>query len=177
MVIDWISARNLLKHRMEAVFDASAFDALYPGVKAPKVYLGFPTSEPPFYCAVDTIVDTASSQDAATMGHMGVNFTLRIWICAKHTSEAVANDTLLSYLDAVFGAVMVDQRLCGTVDIAKPEVESAGTAATSDRQYIAAAEIAIRCERWSACPASLQELVAEDNDKYREEQSSESDGS
>lgn len=57
-MVTFKEARDELYRRMAKV--AEGFADLYPGVQAPKVYDGFPTSEPPFYIAVDSIVDTAT---------------------------------------------------------------------------------------------------------------------
>lgn len=176
MVMNAAMARDVLRRRLEAVFSPEVFGALYPGAKAPKVFLGFPVTEPPFYAAVDEITDNAESQGAVSMGHDDVSFTLRVWLCAQHTSLQTAADTLLAYEDAVFSAVMADPQLCNAVDNSSASIESAGTAADSSKRYIAAAAVAIRCVRWSACPAEVHAAVSAANDSYREEQASEGDG-
>lgn len=176
MVTDYIRARDVLKRRLEAVFDPGAFSAIY-GEKAPKVFLGFPTTEPPFYAAVDEIVDAAAS-GGATMGHAQVDFTLHVWLCAQHASLETASNTLLEYVDAVFGSVMADPQLCSTVENAFPTIETAGTAADSSKRYIAAASIGIQCTVWSACPAQLADVVKASNQAiiYGEEQANEGNG-
>ncbi len=162
MVIPAAEARDALHRRLEAVF-GEAFASLCPGVRAPKVYLGFPANEPPFYVAVDELVDTASTSGAASMGHARVDLTLRVFLFAKHRELMEAADTLLAYMDAVFASVLADQRLDRTVDNAMPSVESAGTAAGSDKRYMAAASVAIGCQVGSACPARIMEVVREAN--------------
>lgn len=176
MVTDYKFARDVLKERLDAVFASEAFGVLYPGAKRPKTFLGFPVTEPPFYAAVDEIVDAAATSGGASMGHAQVDFTLRVWLCAQHADLAAASDTLLAYIDAVFGSVMADPQLCGSVDNAFPTIETAGTAADSSKRYIAAASVAVACTVWSACPASLAEVVAASNDEIREERSDESSG-
>lgn len=162
-MVTFSQARDVLRHRLEAVFGSEAFATLYTGVQAPKVYQGFPVSEPPFYVAVDEIVDTASSSGAASMGHARIDFTLHVWCFARHTSQETAADTLLAYVDAVFKAVLADQRLNGTVDNSFPEIETAGTAADSSKRYTAAASVAVACHVFSQCPAELMEVVNASN--------------
>lgn len=176
MIMNAAMARDVLRKRLEAVFTPEVFGALYPGAKVPKVFLGFPVTEPPFYAAVDEIADAAETQGAVTMGHDEVGFTLRVWLCAQHTSLQTAADTLLAYEDAVFASVMADPQLCNAVDNSSPSIESAGTAADGSKRYIAAAAVAIRCTRYSACPAALLAAVSASNDSYREEQASEGNG-
>ena len=161
MVTDYIGARNVLKHRLDAVF-GEVFAELYEGRHAPKVFLGFPVTEPPFYAAVDEIAEAQASA-AASMGHARIDFTLRVWLCAQHSSLEEASDDLLSYIDVVIASVLADQTLNGTVENAFPEVESAGTAADSSKRYIAAAQLAIRCTVWSVCPAALLQAVEDSN--------------
>ena len=178
MVTDYIRARNVLKQRLEAVFAPETFSAIYgEAAKAPKVFLGFPASEPPFYAAVDEIVD-ASTGGGATMGHAQVDFTLHVWLCAQHTSLETASDALLTYIDALFGSVMADPQLCNAVENAFPSIETAGTAADSSKRYIAAASVAVQCTVWSACPAQLASAVAASNEaiRQREEQADEGNG-
>lgn len=169
MVAGWTYARDVIEHRLRAVFAPEAFEALYPGAKPPKVSLGFPVTEPPFYAAVDEIVDTAETSGAASMGHAEIDYTIRIWLCAQHADLRTASDTLLAYIDAVFGAIMADPQLCGAADNAFTAVENAGTAADSSKRYIAAASVAVQCQRWSACPAPLAAIVAGDNAEIKEE--------
>ena len=184
MVTDYIKARDVLKERLAAVFDPETFAVLYPETeKAPKVFLGFPVTEPPFYAAVDEVVEAAATSGAVTMGHAQVDFTLHVWLCAQHADLKTAADTLLAYIDAVIGSTMADPRLCGTVDAAFPAVETAGTAADGSKRYIAAASVGIQCSVYSACPAQLHGAVRASNEAIiqgettqGEEQSDESSG-
>lgn len=184
MVTDYVKARNVLKERLEAVFAPEAFATLYPGAKEPRVFLGFPVTEPPFYAAVDEIIDASATSGGVTMGHAQVDFTLRVWLCVQHTDLETAANTMLAYIDAVFGSTMADPQLCGTVDGAFPAIETAGTATDSSKRYIAAASVAIQCSVYSACPAQLYQTVKASNEaiiqaanSQREEQSDESSGS
>ncbi len=161
-MVTYAAARDVIKKRLEYIFGSQAFSDLYE-VTAPKVYRGFPVSEPPFYVAVDEIADTAVSSGAVTMGHARIDFTVRVWAFARHTSQEVAADTLLAYEDAIFKSILADQRLNGTVDIAYPEIETAGTAADNSKRYTAAASIAVKCQTYSQCPAALMEVVNESN--------------
>ncbi len=162
VVIPAIAARDVLERRMRAVF-GDAFAGICPEAKQPKVYLGYPTDEPPFYVAVDEVVDTAFTSGSASMGHARVDFALRLWLFAKHRALQIAADTLLSYIDVAFAAVLADQRLDFTVDNAFPSIETAATAATSDKRYMAAASVAISCQVGSACPAEIMEVVRASN--------------
>lgn len=162
-MVTFADARDVLKNRLEAVFAEETFGELYPGIQAPKVYRGFPVEEPPFYVAVDEIIDTAQSSGAASMGHARIDFTLRVWCFARHVKQEVAADTLLSYVDAVFMAVLADQRLSMTVDNGFPEIETAGTAADGSKRYAAAASIAVQCHVFSQCPARIMEVVNASN--------------
>ena len=175
MVTDYIRARNVLRKRLESVFDPEAFGVLYPGAKPPKVFLGFPVTEPPFYVAVDEIVDASETSGGVSMGHARVDFTIRAWICAQHTDLETASNALLAYTDAIFGSIMADPQLCGTVDNSFPSIEAAGTSADSSKRYIAAASIAVACSVYSACPAQLAATVAASNEAIREERANEGD--
>lgn len=159
MVTPAIAARDALRKRLEAVFSAEVMDEVYPDARVPSVYLGYPVNEPPCYVAVDEIVDTAQSSGAATMGHAQLDFTLNVWLFARNASLVTAANTLLCYIDAVFGAVLADQRLDFTVDNSFPRVLSAGTAADSSKYYMAAASVAVECSVYSQCPRKLQEVV------------------
>lgn len=176
MIMNAAMARDVLHKRLEAVFTPEVFGALYPGAKVPKVFLGFPVTEPPFYAAVDEIADAAETRGAVTMGHDEVVFTLRVWLCAQHTDLKTASDALLAYIDAVFGAIMADPQLNMSVDNSFPSIEAAGTAADSSKRYIAAASVAISCSAWSVCPASLAEAVAQSNEDFNEGGANESQG-
>lgn len=161
-MVTFSKARDVLKNRLDAVFSSGAFSDIY-GVTVPKVYQGFPVNEPPFYVAVDEIIETASTTGSATMGHARIDFTLRAWCFAQHTKQEVAANTLLAYVDAIFKAVLADQRLNFTVDNSFPEIEAAGTAVDSSKYYTAAASVAIRCQVFSQCPSELLEVVNESN--------------
>ncbi|MDD7369719.1 MAG: hypothetical protein SOW20_04560 [Berryella intestinalis] len=152
-----------MKSRLDALFGSETFASLYPDTQRPKVYLGFPTNEPPFYVAIDEVIDTAASSGAASMGHARIDFSVRVWCFARHAKQETASDTLLAYTDAVFKAVLADQRLNGAVDNSFPEIETAGTAADSSKRYTAAASIAVACHVYSQCPAELMEVVNESN--------------
>jgi len=107
-MVTFQAARDELYRRMAKVADS--FGELYPGVQAPKVYDGLPTSEPPFYIAVDSIVDTATMGGRAVPGAGQLDFTIHVMCFARHSDQATASATLLAYVDAVFNAVMADQR-------------------------------------------------------------------
>lgn len=161
-MVTYIEARDNLAKRLKAVF--GAFETLYPGVQAPKVYTGFPVEEPPFYVAVDEIADTAASSGAASMGHARIDFTIHVWCFARHMKQQVAADTLMAYVDAVFKAVLADQRLNMAVDNSFPEIEAAGTSTDSSKRYMAAASIGVACSVFSQCPAELMEVVNASNE-------------
>ncbi len=158
-MVTFALARNALKSRLDAVFGSEAFADLYPGVQPPKVYQGFPVNEPPFYVAVDEIVDAAASSGAASMGHARIDFTLNVWCFARHASLETAADALLSYVDAVFASVLADQQLCMAVDSAFPRVRDAGTGADGSKRYVAAATVEVACSVCSACHAGIKEVV------------------
>lgn len=161
-MVSFVPARDALMGRLEAVF-GPAWEELAPGVQQPRTYLGFPPNEPPFYVAVDEIVDLASTGGAATMGHARIDFTLRVWCFARHSSLRVASDTLMAYVGAVFEAVLADQRLGFAVDNSFPRLESAGTSVDGSKYHVAAAAIAVECHVFSQCPADLMEVVAAAN--------------
>lgn len=156
-MVTFLAARDELYRRMSKV--AGAFADLYPGVQAPKVYDGFPSSEPPFYIAVDSIVDTASMGGQATNGAGQLDFTVHVLCFARHADQATAAETLLSYVDAVFNAVMADQRLAKSVDIAFPSIEAAGAAPDSSKYHMAAASVGVQCTVFSKCPQRFREVV------------------
>lgn len=177
MVTDYAGARDVLKARLDAVFEPETFAGLYPGAaKAPKVTLGFPVNEPPFYVAVDEIVDAAATSGGASMGHAQVDFTLHAWLHAQHADLKTASDTLLDYIDAVFGCVMADPQLNFTVENSFPSIETAGTAADSSKKYIAAASVAVSCQVYSACPGGLADVVRAANEGMRKEAAHAGDG-
>ena len=156
-MVSFQQARDTMKARLDAVFASDAFGAY--GVTAPKVYKGFPVSEPPFYVAVDEIIDTARSSGAASMGHAQIDFTIRVWAFAQHADQEKAANTLLAYVDAVFKSVLADHTLNGAVDNSFPQIETAGTSADSSKRYIAAASIAVECSVFSQCPSEFMEVV------------------
>ena len=153
MVIPAIQARDVLYERLKKVF------AKLDGCQKPEVCRGFPTNEPPFYVAVDEIVDTATTEGAASMGHAKVAFELNVFLCAVHRELLVASNTLLAYIDAVFSSVLADHTLGMTVDNSFPAVSMAGTSADSSKRYIAAANVTVSCEIASACPAWVKEAI------------------
>ena len=153
-MVTFLAARDEIYRRMAKV--GEAFADLYPGVQEPKVYDGSPTSEPPFYIAVDSIVDTAAMGGRATNGAGQLDFTVHV---ARHANQSAASSALLSYVDAVFKAVMADQRLARSVDIALPSIEAAGTAPDSSKYYMAAASVGVQCTVFSKCPQEFREVV------------------
>lgn len=157
-MVTFLAARDELYRRMEKV--GESFEELYPGVQEPKVFDGFPSSEPPFYIAVDSIVDTATMGGQATNGAGQLDFTVHVMCFARHSDRATASSTLLAYLDAVFNAVMADQRLARTVDISFPSIEAAGTAPDSSKYYMAAASVGVQCTVFSKCPQRFREVVS-----------------
>ena len=166
MVTEIVRARNVIEQRLADVFTPEVFGVLYPETdKVPKVFTGFPTTEPPFYVAVDEIVDVASTAGAATMGRDQVSFTLNVWMSAQHTELRRAADAVLCYVDAVFGAIMADPQLCDTVENAFPRVDSAGTAADSSKRYIAAALVSVDCTVWTGCQPLMMTTVMASNSK------------
>lgn len=160
-MVNFVQARDVLKRRLEAVFSSNVFAV--QGVPEPKVYQGFPVNEPPFYVAVDEIVDTATTDGAVTMGHAEVNFTIRVWCYARHVDQEVAANTLLAYISFIFDSILADQRLNFTVDNSFPEIETAGTATDSSKRYVAAAAVGIRCSVFSHCPDEILEVVHASN--------------
>ena len=110
---------------------------------------------------MDEIVDTASTEGAASMGHAKVAFELNVFLCAIHRDLLTASDTLLSYIDAVFSSVLADHTLDMTVDNSFPAVGMAGTSADSSKRYIAAANVTVSCEIASVCPAWVKEAIDE----------------
>lgn len=152
------AARDEMYRRMSRVGDS--FAELYPGVQRPKVFDSFPPKEPPFYIAVDSIVDSASMDGGAVPGAGRLDFTVHVWCFARHSDQATAANTMMAYIEAVFGSVMADQRLHMTVDTAVPAVEAAGISADSSKYYMAAASVGIRCSIFSKYPQRFREVVA-----------------
>lgn len=150
-------ARDVLYSRLTKVF--GRFPDLHPDLKQPKVFKGFPVTEPPFYVAVDEIAEPVATTGAVTGGHDDVTFGLHVWLFAKHSDLEVASSCLLAYIETVIASVMADPQLCRTVDNAVSAVDSAGTAAESDNRYIAAASITVECRRFSYCPREIREIV------------------
>ena len=153
-------ARNRILALCEALYSSGAFGTLWPDVPLPKVYLGFPVNEPPFYVAVDEVTDYLGTTGAVSMGHAEVEWTCRVWCFAQHTSLQTASDALLAYCEALIMAVLADNTLGGTVDNAFPGIETAGTSADGSKRYIAAASVAVRCSLFSVCPAEIREVIA-----------------
>lgn len=156
-MVTFKAARDELYRRMAKV--AEGFGELYPGVQAPKVYDGFPTSEPPFYIAVDSIVDTATMGGRAVPGAGQLDFTVHVMCFARHSDQATASATLLAYVDAVFNAVMADQRLRMTVDNSFPSIEAAGVSGDSSKYHMAAASVGVQCSVFAKCPQKFREVV------------------
>lgn len=157
-MVTFQAAKDELHRRLEAV--AASFGDLYPGVQVPNVYKGFPVNEPPFYIAVDDAVDTATTDGKATNGHGTLEFVVHVMCFARHANRETASNTLLTYVDAVFSAVMADQRLKGAVDNSFPSVEAAGTSADNSKYYMSAASVAVRCTVFAKCPREFKEVVA-----------------
>ena len=156
-MVTFQAARDELYRRMGKVVEA--FGELYPGVQPPKVYDGFPSSEPPFYIAVDSIVDTATMGGRAVPGAGQLDFTIHVMCFARHSDQATAASTLLAYIDAVFSAVMADQRLSMSVDNSFPLVEAAGTSPDSSKYHMAAASVGVQCSVFAKCPQKFREVV------------------
>lgn len=150
-------ARDVLFERLTTVF--SKFDELYPDLKAPKVFEGFPVTEPPFYVAVDEIAEPVSTTGAVTGGHDDFSFSLHVWLFARHKDLKMASSCLLAYIETVIASVMADPQLDRTVDTANSSVDGAGTAADSENRYIAAATVSVNCTRFSYCPKEIREIV------------------
>lgn len=156
-MVTFQAARDELYRRMGKVVEA--FGELYPGVQPPRVYDGFPSSEPPFYIAVDSIVDTATMGGSAVPGAGQLDFTIHVMCFARHSDQATASSTLLAYIDAVFSAVMADQRLSMSVDNSFPSVEAAGTSPDSSKYHMAAASVGVQCSVFAKCPQKFREVV------------------
>ncbi len=157
-MVRFVEAREELYRRLSAV--ASSFEELYPGAQAPKVIKGAPANEPPFYIAVGDCIATASTDGQATTGNGRWEFSVEVMCFARHSSQEGAADALMTYVDAVFNAVMADQRLGGAVDNAFPSVQAVGTAPDSSKRHLAAASVSVRCTAFSACPRRFREVVA-----------------
>lgn len=161
MVVTQIAARDVLLNRLKKIFSADIFGALYPDYVLPKVLLGFPVNDAPFYVAVDEIVTNVTSGKGSTCGEVQVSFTLNVWVFARKTSLQDASNTAMVYADAIFSAVCADQTLKGTVDYSSPNIKQGATAADADRKYIATEIIEIDCKTWSKCPHAMREAINE----------------
>lgn len=157
-MVRFSEARDELYRRLSAV--GASFGELYPGVQAPKVCKGAPANEPPFYIAVSEAMASATAEGQSTTGNGRWEFTLEVMCFARHASQEEASDALMAYVDAVFNAVMADQRLKGAVDNAFPSVQAVGTAPDSSKRHMAAASVAVRCSVFSVCPMRFKEVVA-----------------
>lgn len=161
MVIPQIAARDALKRRLEGVFSPEAFGCLYPDCERPRLTLGFPVNEPPFYVAVDEIVTDVQPGKGASCGEVQFDFVLRVWAFARKTGLEDAANTAMTYADAVLMAVCADQTLHGTVDHAVPSISQGGTAADADRKHIATEAVEIRCSVWARCPGEIRKVINE----------------
>lgn len=137
----------------------ASFGSLYPGVPEPRAFDGFPVNEPPFYIAVDDVVDTAEVSGGATTGAGRLEFTVHVMCFARHADRKTCSEALLCYVDAVFNAVMADQRLRMSVDTCFPTVEAAGVSADNSKRHMAAASVGVRCTVFSKCPERFLEVV------------------
>lgn len=153
-----VAARRELVRRLGRV--AEAFGELYPGVRAPEVFDGFPATEPPFYLSVGSVVDSLTTQGGATVGAARVEFVVPVLCFARMADQQGASEALLTYADAVVNAVLADPQLARTVDNALPSVTTAGTAADSSRRYMSAASVDVRCMVFLQCPQRFREVVA-----------------
>lgn len=158
--VEFIEAREALSKRLALVVEN--FSTLYPGFQPPKFFDGFPASEPPFYIAVDSLIDTANTSGRATTGGGQLDFTLRVLCFARHSDQTTSANTLLAYIHAVFQSVMADQRLNMTVDNSFPRIEAAGTSADSSKYYMSAATVAIDCSVFSQC-SRIKEIINASN--------------
>lgn len=156
-MVTFQAAREELLRRIREV--SLHFKELYPDVQQPKVYDGFPTTEPPFYVAVDSIIDTAAVDGRAVPGAGTWSFTIHVMCFARHTDRKTASDTLLAYIDAVFNTVMADQRLGMAVDNCFPSIEAAGTSPDNSKRQMAAASVGVQCTVFSKCPQDFKEVI------------------
>lgn len=161
MVIPQIAARDALLNRLRGVLSGDAFRTLYPECECPKVTLGFPVNEPPFYVAVDEIATNVQPGKGSSFGEVQVEFVLNVWVFARKTELEAAANTAMAYADAIFASVCADQTLKGTVDLAVPSVSQGGTAADADRKYIATETVEVKCTTWSKCPHEIREVINE----------------
>lgn len=162
MVIPQVAARNAIKSRIEKFFGCASFSTIFPeAAKAPRVSIGFPTNEPPFYVAVDEIVDDLQPGKGSSCGQIAIKFRVSVYACARHVDLIKAADTAGSYAFAVVMCVLADQTLDGAVDLAVPSISGGGTAADSDRKYLATAVVSIECDAWAVCPQEIREAMSE----------------
>ena len=160
MVIPQMAARDALERRLESFFGCDAFPSLFPAaVKAPAVSVGFPVNEPPFYVAVDEIVDDLQPGKGATCGQVAVKFRITVYACARNSDLLKAADTAASYAHAAIMCVLADQTLGGSVDHAVPSIAGGGTAADGDRKYIATEVVSVECDAWAVCPQEVRDAV------------------
>lgn len=160
-MVGFAAARDEVYRRLCAVFGSMAFANLYGDVERPKVFRGFPTTEPPFYVAVDEIASDVRATGSASMWHAEYEFGIKVYLFAQHVDLLTASNTMLAYLDAAMAAILADATLGGTVDNALPAVDTEGTAADSSRRYMAAAQMTVACRVYSACPAEIVEAINE----------------
>lgn len=150
-------SRNELFRHLEAAL--SVFDQVYPDMQAPKLFLGFPVSETPFYIAVDEIVPSASAVGAASIGQDTVTWTLGVWLFSKHMNLLTASETLLAYEELVFSAVSADPTLGRTVDNSFAAIEVTGTARDSGNYYVASTQISVECRAEATCPPEIRQVI------------------
>ncbi len=162
MVINPKRARDVLEARLRHVLSPEVLGR-FSSAQAPKVVLGFPTDEPPFYVAVDEVPEGIEASGGATVGHLGMSFPLRVWLFASHRRLKTASDALIDYATVAMASVLADQQLDGTVDKAVPSLSGTATGADSSRRYIAAGTLTIQCTVSSVCPAEIKEAVIESN--------------
>ena len=158
-MVNVAAARDVLFGRMGKVMSEEVLHGLYPDAIVPKVYLGFPKDEPPFYVAVDEVADNIATTGAVSMGHAEFTFDLHVWMLANHKDLKTASNTLLAYIEAAAASILADQQLDYTVDFATPSVNEIGTAADSSKRYVAAAYMTVSCKVSSVCPAEIKEAI------------------
>lgn len=95
----------------------------------------------------------------AVPGAGQLDFTIHVMCFARHSDQATASATLLAYVDAVFNAVMADQRLAMSVDNSFPSIEAAGASGDSSKYHMAAASVGVQCSVFAKCPQKFREVV------------------
>lgn len=161
-MIPQIAARDALASRLEGLFACESFAELFPNaVSAPAVSVGFPVNEPPFYCVVDEICDDMQPGQGASVGQMAAEFTVAVYLFARHADKAKAVATASSYAWATVMAVLADQSLGMAVDHATPSITGGGTAVDADKKYIATQLVAVSCKVWAVCPNEIKEALGE----------------